>query len=93
MGKIMQGTRLNDNITKFNPGEYSKHDDGTWWFKTPNGITAHFSSDIHTVIENPNNTITVSPSILVTSSDPDLTGKYDPRSWHGYLENGIWREC
>jgi len=86
MNKITQGTRLNDNLTKLDRGEYSKHDDGTWWLKTPNGMMGRLNPAIHKIIENPNNTITVSPSILVTVPDQAM-------SWHGYLENGIWREC
>ena len=42
----------------------------------------------HTVIEHEDKTITVSPSILL--EDIDEQGK--PKTWHGYLEHGIWRE-
>jgi hypothetical protein len=38
----------------------------------------------HTVIEHEDGAITVSPSILVNRGAG--------RSWHGFLERGIWRE-
>ena len=41
----------------------------------------------HQVVENPNGTITVSPSILTTGHD-----KGTKTTRHGYLRNGIWEE-
>lgn len=38
----------------------------------------------HSVIENEDGTITVSPSILVSNGNTQV---------HGYLENGKWRDC
>lgn len=52
----------------------------TWWCITPNGLYGNLSA--HSVTEHEDGTITVAPSILVTGHD---------RSWHGYLEKGVWR--
>ena len=41
----------------------------------------------HTVAENPDGTITVSPSILIRGHDKGV-----PMQRHGYLRNGIWEE-
>jgi hypothetical protein len=82
----MQGKRLNDNCTELDRGEYSKHSNGFWWIKTPNGMLARLNPKIHSIVENPNNTISVSPSILITVPDGAM-------SWHGYLEHGVWRQC
>ena len=42
----------------------------------------------HAVTENADGTITVTPSILVTSSTKGV-----PTRAHGYLADGKWREC
>lgn len=84
--KITQGTRVNDNVTKLERGEYSKQADGSWFFCAPSGIHGGVNNKIWKITENENNTITVSPSIKVTCHEPG----YD---WHGYLETGIWKEC
>lgn len=93
MGDLIQGRRVEENIAPhlLKPGEYSKVTDeknwGGWpgkpyWnLRTPNGIAGALVD--HEVTENEDNTITVSPSILVTGE----------REWHGYLERGVWREC
>lgn len=80
----MQGNRIDaqDNPRLF-PGEYGIFSDGAWYACTPNGHAASLRN--HTVTEHEDGTITVSPSILVS------TAQGDPL-WHGYLENGIWRE-
>jgi len=70
------------------PGEYGKHPvNGRWMANTPNGHMGDLSN--HDVVENPDGTITVSPSILVEGYDYELGYK---TVWHGYLENGVWRE-
>lgn len=72
------------------PGEYRKVDryppDGAtiWECCTPNGSAGNLSR--HDVVEHEDETITVSPSILV-----DSPGQPE-RGWHGYLERGVWRE-
>lgn len=70
----------------FTPGAYGTVDGVTWYGTTPNGLFANLRS--HSVVEHHDGSITVSPSILVTTG---LGGK-DPQ-WHGYLERGVWREC
>jgi hypothetical protein len=84
--KITQGTRLNDNVTKLERGEYSKQSNGTWFLCLPTGIHATINNEIWKITEHENNTITVTPSINTTSHNPEY-------NWHGYLENGIFREC
>lgn len=42
----------------------------------------------HSVVENKDGTITVSPSILVTGHKNG-----EATQVHGYLENGNWRNC
>lgn len=66
------------------PGEYGLNARGEWYGMTPNGHLANLSA--HTVAEHPDGTITVHPSILVSSpSGGEL--------WHGYLLNGVWEPC
>lgn len=79
----MQGRRI-DAMTNppFRPGDYGQVSNGDWWACTPNGMLGNLAN--HQVVEHEDGTITVSPSILVTS--------YDGQSWHGYLERGVWRE-
>lgn len=65
------------------PGDYGIEPyDQHWMARTPNGFTGDLSN--HKVTEHDDGTITVSPSILVTRGE---------KSWHGYLEKGVWREC
>jgi hypothetical protein len=76
----MIGKRVDWHSQILNPGEYAKDSEGTWRCSTPNGHQGNLK--LHDVTENEDGTITVSPSILV-SSDREL--------WHGYLERGVWR--
>ena len=83
----MQGVRRY-NTDVFEPGEYGRHPyDDNWYACTPNGMLGNLAA--HEVTEHEDGTITVSPSILVTSSDSK--GNAHVR-WHGYLERGYWRE-
>ena len=66
------------------PCDYGKQPDGTWYCVTPSGRFGGLAK--HTVVEHEDNTITVSPSILV--SEP----RVDDTPWHGFLERGVWRE-
>jgi hypothetical protein len=81
----MQGRRVYANEDGFlpplQPGDYGIHD-GKWYGKTPNGYTCGLAN--HQVTEHENGTITVSPSILVST---------DVEVWHGYLINGVWQSC
>jgi hypothetical protein len=69
------------------PGQYRRtvHPEHgpTWECCTPNGHQGNLGR--HEVVEHDDETITVSPSILV--SVPPGT-----EVWHGYLEHGVWRE-
>lgn len=89
----MQGTRLHkiegeqDFVYRMwkVPGAYGTPDSGKSWFcTTPNGMLGNISG--HQVTEHADGTITVSPSILTQS-------QHKGKTWHGYLEKGIWREC
>jgi len=77
-----------------NPGEYYKQD-GTWYAHVPtnvrNSIGGLFTANLarHEVVENPDGTITVQPSILVEG----VTEQGNTFVWHGYLDAGKWREC
>lgn len=66
-------------------GSYWKHD-GLWYCITPNGCFGNLAK--HAIAEHEDGTITVSPSILVS-----YPNRSEPKSWHGYLEKGMWREC
>jgi hypothetical protein len=57
---------------------------GYWLVCSPTGGVG--SLEKHTVIEHDDGTITVNPSILITSN-------WQPQhNWHGYLEHGVWQE-
>lgn len=80
----MQGL-LVENIedpSKLQAGEYCKWQD-VWYVMTPNGILGTLKG--HKVTENIDATISVFPSILCKH--------WNKRTYHGYLENGIWKEC
>jgi len=73
-------------------GAYWKHEGGgwmgTWLAIAPNGLLANLAA--HTVIEHEDGTITVSPSIEVsTPCQPRTPENY----WHGFLEQGVWRSA
>ncbi len=50
----------------------------------------HVCSPPHTFTENPDGTLTISPSISNLTRG-DTAGETDD-GWHGYLENGRWRQ-
>lgn len=86
---MIQGTRhdrLDGSI--FQPGEYGKANNSKFYCCAPGN--SHMSGNLssHSVIEHDDGTITVSPSILITSHS-----KGTKEQWHGYLEKGVWREC
>lgn len=70
-----------DGQTLIPPGSYGVFE-GKWYACTPNGLLANLGN--HSVSENPDGTISVTPSILVRGHD---------KEWHGYLTDGEWREC
>lgn len=63
-------------------GEYGKAPNGVWMCRPPGSHMGSLAN--HEVTENPDGTITVSPSILI---DDGRT------KWHGYLIAGEWRKC
>lgn len=81
----MTGVRVHPNADGhllLKEGEYGKGSDGVWYCRPPGNRMGNLSN--HEVTEHEDGTITVSPSILI--SGPNL------KSWHGYLEKGIWRQ-
>ncbi len=81
------GHRLPSGVladTRLRPGDYFKDEHGIWWIRPPRGDMGMLTD--HTVTEHDDNTITVSPSILL---DSDTRGII----WHGFLERGVWREA
>ena len=74
------------------PGEYGLFKDG-WHARTPNGHVAWLRG--HDVTEHEDGSITVSPSIGVTSSKMNpATGKMTPyQVYHGYITDGVWRDA
>ena len=60
-------------------------DPGVWYLHLPHCGTGSLRN--HQVTENPDGSITASPSVL-------MTGHYKgtPNQRHGYIRNGIWEE-
>ncbi len=88
MAETPNGRRVDewDGSSILEKGAYAKSPkDGVWYAMTPNGRLGNLAE--HDVVEHDDGTITVSPSILVT------TGSYDRPPWHGYLRCGVWKEC
>lgn len=80
----MIGTRKdNPNSEMPSPGDYGRDANGDWYGMTPNGHLANLAA--HQVVEHDDQTITVSPSILVKTYDKEL--------WHGHLIKGVWENC
>jgi len=74
------------------PHAYERGDYGRFegqWYAVPPSPVGHrmllAGLAGHTVIEHEDQTITVSPSILVRDGQGS--------EWHGYLERGVWRTC
>jgi hypothetical protein len=87
--KETPGKRIENPIDGILPGEYGKSlQDGTWWICTPNGHFGRINDKVWKIIENEDKTITVTPSIRVSYPTADHL-----KGWHGYLTNGIWKEC
>jgi len=83
------GRRVYDTDA-FAPGDYGRHPvSGEWYAMSPNGNLGNLSA--HDVVEHEDGTITVSPSILITTRDTER--HQDVELWHGYLERGVWRSC
>jgi len=74
--------------------EYGKWSfDHNWYASSPGGHLAALTK--HKVVEHEDRTITVSPSILISTTRWNENSQKMERvqRWHGYLEKGIWREC
>jgi len=71
----------------FQPGEYGKAKDGNFYGCAPGLPNMGCNLTSHKIVEHEDGTITVSPSILISS------GRKGVDKWHGYLEKGVWREC
>ena len=78
----MNCTRLPDETPAYTlqPFEYALTQ-GRWMFASPKGLLANLER--HTVDVNPDGSITVQPSILVSNGTEQD---------HGFIENGIWRD-
>ncbi len=83
---MIKGNRhdLSEEYIALEQGEFGKGIDGLWYFRVPESGFGVGCLAKHTVTENADGTITVSPSIL-------CTGHFN-KKWHGYLENGFWRK-
>lgn len=82
--------RLPDSIDGEFPEGFTTRAICYWWYRDrwmlylPGGGAGDLSN--HDVTEHDDRTITVSPSILVTSSRAD-------RRRHGFLRRGVWEPC
>jgi hypothetical protein len=92
----MNGRRIPDATSGdglvYEPGDYGRIS-GIWHAMTPNGLLGNLAG--HTVTENADGTITVSPSIESGYTRGGDGGRIDPtlgRYWHGFLEKGVWRQ-
>lgn len=85
----MKGRRVfpdENGKLRFAEGDYGVDPaDGVWKGRPPDQHLGDFGR--HEVVEHEDETITVSPSILITGYEGDCKIE-----WHGYLECGIWRE-
>jgi|SRR3972149_498245 len=85
-GRRVYGNPDVDWLYNLEPGDYACAPGGkVWYCRTPNGALGNLGA--HAITEHEDRTITVSPSILVSSAGPERPG------WHGFLERGVWREC
>lgn len=82
----MKGRRIypdENGKLSFHPGDYGYDPQTREWMARPPKEDIHLGNlSNHTVTENSDGTITVTPSILIRQGD----GK----TWHGYLVGGVW---
>lgn len=71
---------LLDKAPYLNEGEVSRWE---WWFRAPNGTLGR-AGKAHTIKENKNGTITVSPSLWFKP------GQHD--EWHGFFFEDTWED-
>lgn len=85
----MKGTHRNDqaareDLRQLKPGEYVYRPGLGWFACTPNGHLADLS--MHDCEFNKaDNVLSVHPSIAVSTGEGQV--------YHGYLENGVWRDA
>lgn len=77
--EYFENKELTKKIRKYSIGDFWKFK-YFWFGLTPNGLLCNLSG--HNIEENENGNITVKPSILVNN---------DKDTWHGFLENGVWK--
>ncbi len=100
----MQGRRLENNTFPHDmeDGDYSKaiitpagggEKKINWFIKTPNGISGNLVN--HIVHENADGSITVKPEKISSNSilAQEFVGGTVTKSWHGYIDQGFWKEC
>lgn len=80
------------DFAKMLPGDYCIDTTGVWWVYPPKDGCGPVRLDGWSITEHGDGSITVSPSIFVNPPQVVRVNK-DAPSWHGYLEQGIWREC
>lgn len=81
--------RRGDGI-EFTENEKAKwYNQPYWMCSSPNGHVGNLQQ--HAIVEHEDGTITVSPSILISTSYDG--GKTTVELWHGFLERGVWRSC
>lgn len=83
---MTQGVRhdLAEDEYALEMAEYGRNPEGLWFCRVPATGFPTGGLYSHTVVEHEDGTITVSPSILSTG--------HHGKTWHGYLERGVWRE-
>lgn len=82
--------RVNSYLEGDKDTYYYKGEDNNWYLWIPGVGLGNLKA--HQVTENADGTISVTPSILVSS--PMLVDGHDvTASAHGYLTNGIWKDC
>jgi hypothetical protein len=98
IGQSMPGRRVfpgEDGRLRLAPGDFGKDLSGVWHARPPTMEIAGLEKQqhplggnlqLHKVVDHPDGTITVSPSILIEYPYGNHAVK-----WHGYLERGVWR--
>lgn len=88
----MQGRRRDGVETiSLADGEYKRTASGQVWFRTPNGYLGHVVPHVWAIREEPDGSITVSPSIRM--SLPEHADRPMKILFHGYLIRGVWTMC
>jgi hypothetical protein len=92
--------RTDDTLDGINPGDYYKNNQGNWEAAVPDPKLPDYMPEYcilpvcanliaHQVTEHDDGTITVSPSILVSTNWGPNQEYHE--YYHGFLERGIWR--